>query len=192
MYQERAARVFISHTGRSLLPWSWITTECELTDCLDVRCMVIHAPKQLAYPAGVCIYCGLPSGTKDHLLPLPITGSALRGMVIVVPACADCNNRINDCASPNVSARREVAHASIKRKYTKLLSVPDKTAADLRELGPGMRSVALKNNSKRASIRARLAWPDDPFMDLRAFQKAGIEDPVALGMCNHPFDEEAA
>lgn len=183
-YQAVAARTLELEQGRTVPPWSWVFTECDVPLCLDVECMTILAPKRIKYPMGVCIYCGEPSGTKDHLLPEPSTGAALRGSVPVVPACADCNARINDFPSPNVSLRRKRAQLSIERKSRHLLLSPHKTLSDLREMGPTLRSVAVKNNGKRLSVKARLSWPDDPHYDLRAFQQSGIEDPVALGLCD--------
>jgi len=113
-----------------------------------------------------------------------MTGLALRHIVLTVPACGNCNSRINDFPSPNVSDRRRKAQESILRSGKKLLERPYKSGHELRELGPLLRSVAIKNNAKTDELRARLQWPDDPFFDVRAFQKAGIEDPVSLGMCD--------
>ena len=181
-YQSEAQHVYAMHYDRPVLPWSWIVTECGDPMCLVVECMTLFEPKQLAYPTGVCVYCGDPAGTKDHLLPKPLTGDALRGRVLVVPACGNCNSRINDFPSACITDRREKAHASIRRTSKDLLAVPDKNIGELRHLGPTLRSVALKNNRKRAWIRGRLAWPEDPYYDLRAFQQSGIDDPVALGL----------
>lgn len=176
--------VYAEHFRRVVLPWSWISVTCAEPWCLNPECMTVHEPRVIGYPRGVCVYCGNPAGTKDHLLPEPITGATLRRLVAVVPACRDCNMRINDHPSPSVSERRRVAQLSIERHSTKLLLAPHKTTEDLMELGPLLRSVAVKNNARRAVVKMRLSWPDDPFYDLRAFQKSGIEDPVALGLCD--------
>lgn len=181
-YQLEALRLFaLDHTG-PILPWSYITTTCDLSDCLDTRCMVLNAPKALAYPAGQCVYCGIPAGQRDHLLPAPYTGLALRHIVLTVPACGDCNNRINDYPSPNIGERREKAHASIRKGARKLIERGIKQPHEMRELGPALRSIAVKNNRRLEAVNLRLSWPDDPYYDLRAFQVAGIDDPVALGM----------
>lgn len=184
-YQIQAKETYVRHAERGLLPWAWVTTECETNFCLNPACMTIHNPKRIAYVDGVCVYCGDPAGGFDHLLPEPSTGKALRLLVALVPACANCNNRINDFPSPNISDRRRRAQASIERGYSRLLNVPDKTEAEMAELGYLMRTVSIKNNNIRARVRLRLAWPeDDPFYDLRAFQKSGVEDPVSLGLCD--------
>jgi 5-methylcytosine-specific restriction endonuclease McrA len=181
-YQREAQLSYAAFTGRPVLPWSWVTTSCDLTDCLDPECMTAHAPTHIDYPAGICTYCGMPSGTRDHLIPRAISGETGRSLIAVVPACADCNSRIGDSYAVSVTERRAIAHAALRRKHRRVLSVPDKTEADLAELGPSLRSVAVKNNNTRAWIRDRLAWPFDPNYDLRAFQRSGIEDPTALGL----------
>ena len=183
-YQAEAQREYATQRDTQILPWSWISTDCELDNCLDVECMTLHTAKAIHYAGGVCVYCGNPAGTKDHLLPRNITGNTWRHLVAVVPACADCNSRIGDRVEPNVAERRKIAQLSIERKYRHLLLRPVKTAADLRELGPALRSVAVKNNAKAEAVRLRLAWPPEPFYDLAAFQRSGIDDPVALGLCN--------
>lgn len=190
LYQANARARFEAASERQLSPWTWITTTCQTSACLSPACMVAHSPVRIAYPAAICVYCGDPAGTRDHLLPKPITGEARRTLVATVPACADCNRRIGDFPSPCVTSRREVAHVSIRKRWRSILDVPDKTPADLRGLGHAMRSVAIKNNTRRASVRARLSWPDDPFYDIRAFQKSGIDDPVALGLIDPLWDPE--
>lgn len=184
-YQAAAQRAFAIHYDRSIAPWSWVTTECEFSgDCLEPTCMTVRKPRWIKYPAGVCVYCGNPAGSRDHLLPKNITGLALRGSVPVVPACGNCNSRINDYPSASVAERRRKAQVSIERSNRRLLLSPHKTNRDLMELGPTLRSVAIRNNHKRESIRLRLAWPEDPYYDLRAFQLSGVDDPVGLGLCD--------
>lgn len=70
------------------------------------------------------------------------------------------------------------------RSNKDLLLRPRKGERELAELGYVMRTVAEKNNLKAERIRARLGWPLDPYYDLRAFQKVGIDDPISIGMCN--------
>lgn len=199
-YQAEAIRLFCVEREAVVLPWSYVTLSCDVPLCLRVECMTIHAPKHLEYPAGVCIYCGMPGEQRDHLLPRPVTGEALRRYVLVVPSCGECNNFINDFPEAHVGKRRERAQKAIAKRNKNLLDRPHKTAADMRDLGPHLRSVALKNNNRAKAIRLRLSWPTDPYYDLRAFQLAGIEDPAALGLCDEvalaladrPFWKESA
>lgn len=184
-YQLEAQRVWSIYHDREVLPWTWITTDyCNVDQCLEPECMTLHAPVKIGYRAHVCVYCGEGCDGVDHLLPEPWTGKAQRHLVAVVPACANCNSRINDFPSPNVTERRKRAQLSIERSNKRLLLRPRKTAVDMRGLGYAMRTVAEKNNIKADRVKARLAWPLDLFYDIRAFQKVGIDDPVSLGLCN--------
>jgi hypothetical protein len=181
-YQLAAQDVYQAEVRRALLPWSLIRTQCSVPMCLDFDCMVVLTPRAIRYPAGVCTYCGEPATGRDHLLPKPLTGAALRHEVLTVTSCADCNGRINDFPSACVTGRRERAHASIRRTKAKTLAIPLKTPAELRAMGPTLRSAAIAHNRKREWLLTRLSWPDDPYYDLRAFQRSGIDDPVALGL----------
>jgi hypothetical protein len=183
-YQLEAQQRFAIHHDRSVLPWSWITTHCEVDQCLDPTCMTVHSPIRIAYRPDVCVYCGEGCGGVDHLLPEPWTGAAMRHLVAVVPACANCNSRIGDFPSPNVAKRRQRAQLSIEHAHKRLLLRPYRDAAAMDGLGYAMRTVAEQNNLKADRVKARLGWPLDPYYDLRAFQKSGIEGPVSLGLCD--------
>ena len=199
-HQVRARILHADETGRELRPWTWITLECGHNMCLNPGHMRVHQPRVIAYRPGTCVYCGEGSTGVDHLLPEPWTGLAERNMVAVVPACANCNGRIGDHPSPNVSVRRKVAQLSIERNAKGLLLRPRKTESEMAGLGYAMRSVAEKNNIKVDRVKARLGWPGhDIFYDLRAFQKAGIDDPITLELCDEistplrpEYHEEAA
>ena len=186
-YQLEAQQRFAVHHDRPVLPWSWVATDCEVDQCLDPECMTVHAPVRIAYPAGVCTYCGEGCGGVDHLLPEPWTGKAARHLIAVVPSCGNCNSRIGDFPSPNVAERRRRAQLSIERANKWLMARPYRTEAEMMDLGYAMRTVAEQNNLRAERVKARLGWPVDPYYDLRAFQKAGIHDPVSLGLC----DEES-
>lgn len=183
-YQIEAQRAWSIHHDRDVRPWSWITTTCEISQCLDPECMTVHAPIHIRYPVGTCVYCGEGCGGVDHLLPEPRTGQAERALVARVPACANCNARIGDHPSPSVAERRRVAQLSIEKAGRRLLVRPHRTEEDMVDLGYAMRTVARKNNLEAERVRARLAWPIDPFYDLRAFQSSGIHDPESLGLCD--------
>jgi hypothetical protein len=182
-YQIEAKITWEFETGRSLQRWSWISTECNIFQCLDVDCMIIHTPIHIQYPPLTCVYCGEGCSGVDHLLPEPWTGLIHRALVAIVPACGNCNSRIGDYPIPNVTERRQVAQLSIERSHRHLLLRPIYTPEDLDDLGYALRSVAENNNIKALRIKAKLGWPVDPYYDIRAFQKSGIEDPESLGLC---------
>ena len=186
-FQDAARREFEDRTGRTLMPWAWILNTCDSAQCLNPDHMVVHAPTKIAYPAGICVYCGLGAGSRDHLIPRGTSGEARRHLVAVVPACSECNNRINDHPAHSVSERRRVAHASLRKAKRKLLQAPEWTPDEMGEFGPSLRAYIERSAYDKALLRVRLAWPEDPFYDIRAFQKSGIEDPVGLGMCDNPL-----
>ena len=52
-----------------------------------------------------CVYCGATATEKDHLLPLPWTGKAVRKLVPTVPACRSCNRTLSDFPNPHIYYR---------------------------------------------------------------------------------------
>lgn len=188
-YQARARREFARHTDRDVPQWAWVLTTCD-RQCLNVQHMMVHSPIRIAYPVGVCIYCGMPAGTKDHLVPAGWTGENRRPFVAVVPACADCNRRISDLPECNVDVRRKRAQDSLRRTKKAILKAPRWTDADLDEYGPSLRSFMVAKRAEREVLENRLAWPFDPFYDLRAWQKSGIKDPVAIDMIADMLGEQ--
>ena len=76
-YQADAAHRMWVETGRQPSSWAWVETTCG-TLCLNVDHMTMQAPRRLAYPSRVCIYCGRSAGTQDHLLPRQWSGETKR------------------------------------------------------------------------------------------------------------------
>lgn len=161
------------HDEAPMLPgWTYRRT-CEVALCL------VHIervpPVKPKYPAGVCVYCGAPAGTRDHLYPKPFTGEADRGFVVTVPACGECNSIINDRHAPTVPERRRLAHDGLRRKHAVALSCRKWSEGDLQAMGPRLRQASRAAMRRRAWLEARLAWPDDPRYDERAFGQIGVE-----------------
>lgn len=182
-YQRRAQDEWLNHHPECVyLPWAWVSTSCGVDMCMNVDCMEIHRPVKIAYPPGVCVYCGDPAGTMDHLLPRTWTSTSARRSVAVVPACAQCNSTLSDIFEPSVYKRREYVQARYAKRWAKRLAVADPTKEDLARMGYVLRDAAIRGIAQRERLRLRLAWPEDPFYDKRAFEKSGIEDPETLGV----------
>lgn len=190
-YQGYARKEFEVASDVDLQPWSWILTTCG-NWCLNSEHMFTQTPTKIAYPPGVCIYCGDPANTKDHLLPRTITGDARRQMIAVVPSCAWCNSAIGAFPDCNVTARRALAHKRLRAKKHKILYAIDWTESELGQLGPHLRRSIEGFQADRQLTLARLAWPEDPLYDVAAFQRSGIDDPVSLGLIDSPFARSAA
>lgn len=177
------AKVAIAHrlgAGHEV-PWIYVTPTCETKMCLRAEHIRSFTARRIAYPAGVCVYCGLPGYTLDHLLPVTLTGEAVRKFVAVVPACHECNSGIGDRCGYRISERREEAHRLLRKRHRKTLELSRQWGPkDLAELGPILRAHIKGALIKREVLMERLAWPHDPEYDRRAFEKTGFDDPVGM------------
>jgi hypothetical protein len=153
---------------------------------MNLKHLAWEAPTKLEYADGICVYCGVIAGTKDHLLPRTWTGEAVRKNVLTVPACGECNSFIGDRYASSITARRRMAHAAILKRKKRLIGMPAWTKAEIAELGPTLRSSVKKGIHDRKLTLARLAWPEDEDYDLRAMQLSGIENPYELGLLDRP------
>lgn len=183
-YQGEAKVVIASRLGAgSEVPWVYVSPLCGTKLCLERSHIAFFRARRIAYPEGVCTYCGLPGYTKDHLLPATMTGEAQRKFVAVVPACFECNSGLSDRGGHRVSERRELAHHYLRKRYRKLLAAGKHwTDEELATLGPNLRSK-VKESLERAEVaRQRLEWPWDPEYDKRAFEKSGFEDPIGMDL----------
>jgi len=178
---QEAARDQLEAIIGTLLPWQRVATSCGTYHCCQRLHLRSISARQINYPKYVCIYCGLPGYTKDHLLPVTVTGGAARDWVAVVPACGQCNSIIGERIGHRVGERRDFVHECLRRKNKKMLDKGKLTEADLAEFGPNLRSLIQAMEDKRDVLLQRLAWPE-PGYDERAFVKTGIEDPYGLDL----------
>jgi 5-methylcytosine-specific restriction endonuclease McrA len=181
-YQGEAKAVVSDLLGAGHdVPWIYVTPICGTKLCLYPGHIRSFRAQRIEYPRGVCTYCGMPGYTRDHLLPVTLTGEARRKFVAVVPACKECNSAIGDRCGHRISDRREEAHRHIRRKYRRDIDPPKQwTKAELRELGPNLRRRVKQAIERQEIVRLRLAWPHDPAYDVRAFERSGFEDPFGM------------
>lgn len=180
-YQTEAAVALIG-VGREPSHLAWITATCGTVACIEPEHLKVQAPVRLAYPYGVCIYCGRPGHTKDHLLPRHWSGDIRRHWVAIVPACGTCNNVLNDTLTWSITERRAICHARLRRHYRKVFKTKRFTADELDEFGSTLRSYIEAEMEKREVVERIFDWPTDPNFDERALQHSGIEDPHAIGL----------
>jgi hypothetical protein len=181
-YQIEAKDVLMDRLGRSL-PWVYVVPTCGTRLCLTEDHLRYFRAQRIAYPDYVCIYCGMPGYTKDHLLPVTMTGESQRKFVAVVPACKECNSAIGDRVGHRVTERREEAHRHIRKKYRREIEAKGTwTPSELAQLGPNLRGAVKRLLDKGDVVRQRLEWPWEPDFDRRAFEKSGFEDPIAMDL----------
>lgn len=104
----------------------------------------------------LCVYCGAFSEHRDHLVPKPWTGTTARKFVPVVPACSDCNLRINDSPRFTIAERAEIVASSIRRKFSKDLRIPDRDDEWFADFGYRMQRSLLAAQARRRELRRRL------------------------------------
>lgn len=185
-WRQRAVQQCWTELGIESPALSWPTPMCGTPLCLRYEHLVWESPLRLDYPAGVCVYCGVIAGTKDHLLPRTWTGEAVRRKVLTVPACGECNSTISDRYAPSITERRAIAHGRIRKRKSRVINMPVWTEDEIAKLGAGLRSTILKGVHDQKLTLARLAWPDEQDYDLRAMQLSGIENPYELGLLLTP------
>ena len=180
-FQEAAQRS-MALDGKPVPHWGWVQVNCASEACLNTDHLTANAPVRLMYPRDVCIYCGRPGYTKDHILPRHWSGDAARTFVATVPACGLCNSILNDTLTWSINERRAVCHRRLERKFSRLLAMPEWTHYQLQGIEGDLRAYILDEVSKRTEVRRMLKWPDDPHYDARALEKSGIENPYETGL----------
>ena len=185
-WRERVLQIAFVELGIEQPRLAWPTPTCGTEKCLTFAHLAWTTPERLAYPNGICVYCGVIADTEDHLLPRTWTGDAVRKHVITIPACRQCNSTINDRYLPSITARRNEAHRYIARKYRKVLKIPAWSDTELRKLGKTLRSSVERGLHEQKLARARLAWPEEPDYDLRVMHLSGIENPYEIGLLDQP------
>ena len=174
-YQEEATGRYVHVWQSPLGSYAYVHPTCDTRYCLTVDHLQVTRPRKLAYPYGLCVYCGLSGSTRDHLEPVTWTGEAARRFVVTVPACGECNSLINDAYAPTVAQRREIAHEGIRRKYRRVLARKPFTGEELDEFEGNLRASVVEGMAERQYVLDRLAWPVDPAYDLRAVELSEID-----------------
>lgn len=116
----------------------------------------------------VCAYCGLPADTIDHVIPRHwLRRAQAAGMdatrvfrlrSATVPACHECNSAIGGRLFPTMRERRACAHRHIRRKYRRVLFIPDWTEAELATMSVEAQRYILTGLRQRDLARERLRW----------------------------------
>jgi hypothetical protein len=111
-----------------------------------------------------CYYCGEPADTTDHVPPQCIRPLMLRDPVgfkqykfCEVDCCKECNSGLGKRFWTLAERKNEVAKR-IRRKYKKLLEMPDWTVAELATVSSRMRDQILSQLKRRGVARRRLSW----------------------------------
>jgi hypothetical protein len=110
-----------------------------------------------------CIYCGLRATTIDHFVPLSVVHMlmACEGAVtgkFLIPSCGECNAIASDRLFPSVAAKRRFIHERLRKKYRKVLAMPDWRESEQEESGWSLRTSVAAGMAQKSVLLQRLAW----------------------------------
>lgn len=99
---------------------------------LDLKLAGYRYRYEAPYGEDVCVYCGDPATTVDHVPPLSraaaladIMGDIRKIDFVMYPACRDCNLRLATFAETALTKRRAELRCRLRKKYRRLLGQYD-------------------------------------------------------------------
>jgi 5-methylcytosine-specific restriction endonuclease McrA len=117
-----------------------------------------------------CYYCGEIANTVDHVIPKSLldkinsledeeVAQELKSKrKLTVPACKECNCVLSNSFQRSLQERKTHLKKRLRRRYKKLLEMPNWAEDELKEIGPNLRHYILAGISKKESIERRLRW----------------------------------
>ena len=102
---------------------------------------------------GTCVYCGEPEEHREHVVPRH-TGLP----TFVVPACAECNLVAGGNVFPGIIEKQEFIRDRIKKRYGKLLRMPEWDDQEISELKGRLRRHVEGCSIAAKWVKSRLAW----------------------------------
>jgi len=111
----------------------------------------------------LCIYCGQPADTLDHVPPLNrIDDYESLGLAqeqyVLAPACRSCNSTAKDNLEDGILQRIEAVKDRIAKNLRKYLQRVEWDEEELAELGPNILSAVKANNIKTELAISRLEY----------------------------------
>lgn len=106
-----------------------------------------------------CVYCGLPAEGWDHVPPISWAAAVERERApfLKIPACGECNSILVDRPIFEIGARCWEAKKGLRKKYRKVLEIPEWDAAELAEMRPSLARDIRAHLALARIVRGRLA-----------------------------------
>lgn len=76
----------------------------------------------------------------------------------MVDACVECNNLLNAAVFDTMADRVAYLKAALRRRYAKVLRMPDWKREELEELAPAFRRSIVNFLQIKQEVLARLTW----------------------------------
>lgn len=108
----------------------------------------------------ICIYCGGFAESDDHFPSLNV--SKFRGWLL--PACNECNDIAHTNFSFDFLSRFLFVKNRLKRKYKKILNIPDWSDDELESMSLNMKENILQSIRYKSQTQARIDWDYKPFL----------------------------
>jgi hypothetical protein len=134
-----------------------------------------------------CTYCGDNAEEFDHFPPRAVTNYGL-----LVPCCRECNSHISTLYAFSFKDRSLLAKDKIRKKYSKLLRIPEWDEEELNDMAPHMRDSVLDGQRIQEIIKQRLAWDSWSYLkgiDIKNdIERVVVEIDLILGNMKREFD----
>jgi NMD protein affecting ribosome stability and mRNA decay len=111
-----------------------------------------------------CMYCGVPAGTVDHIPPKSIRDFLLsQGLYdrypnVEVDACHECNCLLGARPLWTIVVRKRFIKQALRRRYKRILSMPDWTDAELGRMSPTMQATIQARIDIREWVNRRIDY----------------------------------
>lgn len=111
----------------------------------------------------LCVYCGLPADTRDHVPPISrVSDYESLGLnveiYIKVPACSECNTLLGDSIQNSFMERAEELKNKLSRKFSRQLANIDWEEDEINDLGPNLRSYVKSSVRNGKTIVKRIDY----------------------------------
>ena len=99
-----------------------------------------------------CVYCGEEAEVYDHVPPIacyPASG-------LKYPACNRCNSFLHSFVSGNINERKKVLIKQYKKKYRKILKMPEWDEHEMEEVDSSLKAFILSGLAQKETIYRKI------------------------------------
>ncbi len=134
-----------------------VCAPCLFFDLVKLERKSLSAAIEWLRDKGLCFYCGDYGGEIEHVIP-----RASHLPTYTVLACRECNGMASDkVCEGGIAEKLLYIRGRRKRRYLKVLAIPEWTPEEIAEMGYGMRATIMASQAARQMVSAQLSW--DPF-----------------------------
>lgn len=111
-----------------------------------------------------CVYCGEPFDDEEHVFPINELSSLEmleddeRDMLIIVPACRECNGIAGAIRDHSFEDRRDRVKSILRNRYRQYVERPDWDDEEMTDFGEAVGGHIARGNFEQDRIQARLAY----------------------------------